>query len=220
MRVCWVLDLFSLQVFTFGGKLIYVGGQERKQKQLKWPTLLPMVFYHVRTSSLTPLSQGRKKHMTGTRASHIPSEHSDHWDTEPHGRPMTISFCLIRFVLESARSHAETNETVPMLLAARARTHTGHQMSQGRKYHKVRPGLEPRTSRIPCEHSDHKTTKPHGRPVATLTYVILQTCWNCCDHICKTVSRGKQFVLSVCDSCIIFDFFLNTCCLTEDAASF
>ena len=29
------------------------------------------------------------------------------------------------------------------------------QMSQGRKKHMAQPGLEPRTSRIPCEHSDH-----------------------------------------------------------------
>ena len=40
---------------------------------------------------------------------------------------MTISPCLIRFVPESAWNHAGTDETVPLLLAARARTHTGHQ---------------------------------------------------------------------------------------------
>ena len=28
-----------------------------------------------------------------------------------------------------------------------------------------RPRLEPRTSRISCEHSDHWATEPHGRPV-------------------------------------------------------
>ena len=65
---------------------------------------------------------------------------------------MTISPCLIRFVPESARNHAGTDETVPMLLAARVWTHTGHQMSQVRKKHMARPGLEPRTSRRPCEH--------------------------------------------------------------------
>ena len=32
--------------------------------------------------------------------------------------------CLIKFVPESARNHAGTDETVPLLLAARARTHT------------------------------------------------------------------------------------------------
>ena len=31
--------------------------------------------------------------------------------------------------------------------------HTGHQMSQGRKKNVARPGLEPRVSRLPCEHS-------------------------------------------------------------------
>ena len=29
------------------------------------------------------------------------------------------------------------------------------EMSQGRKRHTARPGFEPRTSRRPCEHSDH-----------------------------------------------------------------
>ena len=42
----------------------------------------------------------------------------------PHGRPVTISPCLIRFVPESARNHSGTDETVPLLLAAQARTHT------------------------------------------------------------------------------------------------
>ena len=39
-------------------------------------------------------------------------------------------------------------------------------MSQRRKKHMARPGLEPRTSRKPCEHSDHWATEPHGRPVS------------------------------------------------------
>ena len=47
------------------------------------------------------------------RTSRIPCEHSDHWATEPHGRPVTISPCLIRFVPESTRNHAGTDETVP-----------------------------------------------------------------------------------------------------------
>ena len=51
-------------------------------------------------------------------------EHSGHWATEQHGRPVTISSYLIRFVPESARNHAETDDTVPLLLAAQARTHT------------------------------------------------------------------------------------------------
>ena len=74
------------------------------------------------------VSQGRKKQMARQglehRTSRIPCEHSDHWATKPHGRPVTISPCLIRFVPESARNHAGTDETVPLLLAARARTHT------------------------------------------------------------------------------------------------
>ena len=40
-----------------------------------------------------------------------------------------------------------------------------HQLSQGRKNLMARRGLEPRTSRIPCEQSDHCTTEPNGRPV-------------------------------------------------------
>ena len=35
-----------------------------------------------------------------------------------------------------------------------------HQMSQGRKKHTSRPGLEPRTSRTQFEHSDHWATEP------------------------------------------------------------
>ena len=48
----------------------------------------------------------------------------------------------------------------------RARTpHTSHQMSQGRKGHMAWLRLKSRTSRIPCEHSDHWATEPQGRPV-------------------------------------------------------
>ena len=58
------------------------------------------------------------------RTSRIPCKHSEHWATEPQGRHLTISPCLIRFVSECARNHAGTDETVPLLLAARARTPT------------------------------------------------------------------------------------------------
>ena len=59
------------------------------------------------------------------RTSRRPCEHSDHYGNVLHVRPVTISLCLlIRFVPESARNHAGTDETVPLLLAARARTHT------------------------------------------------------------------------------------------------
>ena len=82
--------------------------------------------------------------------------------TKPLGRPATISPCLNRFVPESARNHAGTDETVPLLLAARARTHTEPPNVTGRKKHMARPGLEPKTSRIPCEHSSqpsHRGTR-------------------------------------------------------------
>ena len=125
----------------------------------------------------TKCHRGGKKHTARPglepRTSRRPCEHSDHWATEPHGRPATISPCLIRFVPESARNHAGTDETVLLLLAARARPHTGHQMSQGRKKHMARPGLEPRTSRRPCEHSDHWATEPHGRPATQCSHQIV-----------------------------------------------
>ena len=44
------------------------------------------------------------------RTSRIPCEQSDHSATEPQCQPVTISPCFIRFI--------------PLLLAARARTHT------------------------------------------------------------------------------------------------
>ena len=74
------------------------------------------------------MSQGTKKHMAWPglepRTSRRPYEHPDHWATEPHDRPVTISPFLIKFVPESARNHAGTDETVPLLLAARAWIHT------------------------------------------------------------------------------------------------
>ena len=62
-------------------------------------------------------------------------------------RSTSYNFPLLRFVPESALSHAGTHETVPLLPAL------SHQMSQGRKNNVTRPGLEPRVSRLPCEHS-------------------------------------------------------------------
>ena len=74
------------------------------------------------------MSQGREKHMARSglepRTSRIPCKHSAHWATEPHGRPVTIPPCLISFVLKSARNHAGIDKTVPLLLAAWARTHS------------------------------------------------------------------------------------------------
>ena len=56
------------------------------------------------------------------KVSRLLCEH--HLATEPHSQPVTISPCLNKFVPKSARNHAGTNETVPLLLAARAWTHT------------------------------------------------------------------------------------------------
>ena len=96
-------------------------------------------------------------YVTGEEKAHGPTEtltqDLSHTVRTPLSYRATRSTCdnfpLLRFVPESAQNHAETDETVLLLLAARARTHTGHQMSLGRKKHMARPGLEPRTSRIP-----------------------------------------------------------------------
>ena len=103
---------------------------------------------------------------TGTqpRTSHIPCEHSDHWATEPHSRPVTISPCLIRFIPESSQNHARTDETVLCCSQPKHGPTLSNQMSQGRKKRMAQPRLEPRTPRRPCEHSDHWATEPHGRP--------------------------------------------------------
>ena len=74
------------------------------------------------------------------------------WATEPHGRPATISPCLNRFVPESARNRAGTDETVP-LLAARARTHTETPNATWEEKAYGPTGTRTQASRIPCEHS-------------------------------------------------------------------
>ena len=108
------------------------------------------------------------------RTSHILCEHSDHWANEPHGWPVTISPCLIRFVPESARTMPEpTRQSLCCSQPEHAPT-LSHQMSQGRKKHMAIPGLKPRTSRIPCEHSDHWATEPHGRPVTIVKNICIQ----------------------------------------------
>ena len=46
------------------------------------------------------------------RTSRILLEHSDHWATEPNGRPVIISPCSFRFIHESARHDSRSDETV------------------------------------------------------------------------------------------------------------
>ena len=48
-----------------------------------------------------------------------------------HRRPVTITICLIRFIPESTRNHAGTDETVPVLTAAQTWTHTETQNVKG-----------------------------------------------------------------------------------------
>ena len=57
-------------------------------------------------------------------------------------------------------------------------------MSQGRKKHTARPGLEPRTCRIPCEHSDHWDTEPYGRPV-TISLCLIKIRPRICSELCR-----------------------------------
>ena len=132
-----------LLVLSFAGSILIWNTE--KGKILRFNAF----FRHI----LSYMSQGRKQHMARPGLEPRPLAYRArtlaNWATEPHCRPATISPCLNRFVPESARSRAGTDETVPLLLTARARTHTGHQISQGRKKHMARPGLEPRTSRIP-----------------------------------------------------------------------
>ena len=123
--------------------------------------LMIFIGFAVLRFSLKCMSQGRKKHMARRglepRTSRIPCEH--HWATEPHGRSVAIFYCLIRFVLESAQKHAETDETFPLLLAI-----TGKKKAHG--------PMGTRTQGLSHTiHSDHWATEPHGRPVTVLEHV-------------------------------------------------
>ena len=145
------------------------------------------------------MSQGRKKHMARPglepRTSRTPCEHSDHWATEPHGRPVTIPPCLIRFVHESARNHARTDDTVPLLLAAQARTHNE----------------PPNVAR---------EEKAHG-PTGTRTQDILHTVpalwllsywatWSACDkHLIFPFATNNKYMKNVSHSSIL-SFLLRT----------
>ena len=81
--------------------------------------------------------------------SRLPLEQST---TKSHMLTGHISPCLIRFRICSEPYHNRRNSLFhgPK---GRARTRTGHQMSQGRENNVVRPELELRVSRLPCQHS-------------------------------------------------------------------
>ena len=65
--------------------------------------------------------------------SRLPCEHSDNWATEPHGRLLTFSPCLIRFVPESARNNGGTTKHALFGARCPSREPTlSHQMSQGK----------------------------------------------------------------------------------------
>ena len=83
------------------------------------------------------MSQGRKKAhgSTGTRTQD------------------QISSCLNRIVPESSRNHAGTEETVPLLLAVRARTHTEPPNITGEKKAHGPTGTRTQDSRASYEHS-------------------------------------------------------------------
>ena len=78
-----------------------------------------------------------------------------------------ISSCLIRFVPESARNNGGTTRRALFDACGPSREHTlSNQMSQMEENNVARPELEPRASRLPCEHCQ-QSCEPLGRP---LTY--------------------------------------------------
>ena len=89
--------IFYLKIFAIPDKKILASESELFTSDMsKWQSwYAPLLFAYV--------SLGRKMHMVQQglepRTSRIPCEHSDHWAAEPHGRPVTISRCLIRFDL-------------------------------------------------------------------------------------------------------------------------
>ena len=105
-------------------------------------------------------------------------EHSDHWGTEPHSRPVTISPCLIRFVPESSRNHARTNEIVPLLLAPK------HGPTLATKCHRRGKSTWPDRDSNPgplAYRVSTLTTEPHDRPVTIspcLIRFIPESAWN------------------------------------------
>ena len=62
-----------------------------------------------------------------------------------HGRPVTISIRLIRFIPESTRNHAGTDETVPLLPTAQTWAHTQPQNVSGGKMSVIFTPAEDRT---------------------------------------------------------------------------
>ena len=79
------------------------------------------------------ISQVRKQYMvrpvirTEDRAKTQTTAFKNH----THRRLVTVSICLIRFIPESARNHAGTDETVPLLPTAQTWTHTEPQNVKG-----------------------------------------------------------------------------------------
>ena len=110
--------------------------------------------------------------ITGKEKAHAPTgirtqnlSHSDHWSTKPHGILWQIG--RINLWLDSSSNLLGTDAVRQSLCCSQPEHEPtlSYQMPQERKKHMARPGLEPRTSRIPCEHSNHWATEPHGRPV-------------------------------------------------------
>ena len=125
--------------------------------------------------SLLLLYRPAREHVTGEEKAHGPTgtrtQDLSHtvralWPLSYRAtRSIFDNFPLLRFVPESARNHAGTDETVPLLLAARARTHTGHQMSQGRKKAHGPTGTRTQDLSHTVRAFWPLTTEPHGRPV-------------------------------------------------------
>ena len=102
--------------------------------------------------------------------------HADSEDSDQTGRMSR----LIR-VFAGRTYYAGTDETVPLLLAARVRTYTGHQMSQGRKKHMARPNPGPlayRSSTLTTELPSHTADLWQLQGLETYTSgTILVTDW-------------------------------------------
>ena len=100
----------------------------KSRSLLIWPTHTGVQYQYHRGEKSTWPDRDSNPGPLANRASTLAN-----WATEPHGQPATISPCLNRFVPESARNRAGTDETVPLLLVARAQTHTEPPNVKGEK---------------------------------------------------------------------------------------
>ena len=125
------------------------------------------------------MSEGRKQHMARPGLEPRTSRRLSYRAT----RSTCDNFlCLIRFVPESARNHAGTDETVPLLLAARARTRTKPPNVTGEKKstwpdRDSNPGpLADRASTLTTELPSH-TVELWQFPFYVIGYILMRFIW-------------------------------------------